>query len=116
MKYLRYLLASLGLLGSTVVCAYTGNDLLADSETQKAGTMRYVKGVIDGITASQMASRKEIVCIPEGVTVGQSTDVVLNELRKTPANRHLDAGAIVYVALMTTWPCKLTPSGPAANR
>ena len=119
MKTPRYFLASLGLLGATFVHAYTGNELLADFEAQgvrRVGSMQYVRGVVDGITSSQIATRRDFVCIPERVTVGQITDVAINELQRSPANRHLDAGAIVYLAFVETWPCKAGTGNPRQGR
>ncbi|WPH18243.1 Rap1a/Tai family immunity protein [Variovorax paradoxus] len=88
--------------------AYTGNELLLDF--QRAGdhevsATQYVRGVIAGIQVVESLTGRDHLCIPNGVRLGQAAEVVRNDLQNLPANRHLDASALVFVSLTKAWPC-----------
>jgi Rap1a immunity proteins len=60
----------------------------------------YVVGVADTLAMTRLA------CLPRGVAVSQLTDIVLNELRNHPENRHHSAASIVAVAFKRAFPCQ----------
>ena len=81
---------------------YTGNDLLRmmrGGTLEQANALGYVVGVADAL-------HKITLCVPNGVTVGQANDVVLNWLDRNPQARHFSADSVVAAALGQSWACK----------
>lgn len=81
---------------------YTGNDLLRmmrGNTVEQANAFGYVVGVSDAL-------HKINLCVPHGVTVGQTNDVVLNWLERNPQSRHFSADSLVVAALSQIWACK----------
>jgi hypothetical protein len=126
MRFLKFSLA-MALCGSfafpvTAVSAAkfdTGNELYAtctgtvDNEIQ---CLAFLEGYHTGVTvaalelgrlASIPAERLQLYCMPQGVTLGQSKDVVVNFLRDHAQVRHLPANALVLNALELAFPCRL---------
>ncbi len=48
----------------------------------------------------------ENVCVPDEVTVGQITKVVVKYLKDHPEKLHLGAGLLTMTALKDAFPCK----------
>jgi len=67
-------------------------------------SMGYITGVADAYDG-------ELFCLPPAVNVGQMTDVVRKFIIDNPKHRHLNAAAIVSVALSDVWPCKAKKGG-----
>ncbi|MGS3128148.1 Rap1a/Tai family immunity protein [Aeromonas caviae] len=61
----------------------------------------YVIGVVDTVNGV-------FTCLPEGVTVGQSVDIVTKYLAAHPETRHMEGSVIVTNALKESFPCKKT--------
>lgn len=61
----------------------------------------YVIGVVDTIDGV-------FTCLPEGVTVGQSIDIVTRYLAAHPEIRHMEGAALITNALKESFPCKKT--------
>lgn len=79
----------------------SGNELYAlmtGSNSQNLIAYGYVQGVSD--TGGGL-----LFCIPPRVTTQQVNDLVLQDLRAHPAERHLEADTFVIRALRETWPC-----------
>lgn len=84
----------------------SGNDLMAACEKQEFACFVYVQASVDGFAvAMQITDAPKRVCIPEGVTQGQSVDVVMAEMKRSPENRHWPAAAVVMYALIKAFPC-----------
>ena len=62
----------------------------------------YVIGTVDTLADSDF----KLICLPNGVTVGQVSDVVLKFLRANPEKLHEPAYHLVYLALRPSWGCK----------
>lgn len=60
--------------------------------------MGYVAGVAD-------ATRGNVHCMPNNVTLGQIVDMVKKVLESQPQNRHNTADVFIAVVLMNQWPC-----------
>jgi hypothetical protein len=112
MKKTATLLAAL-LMTSTAAYAEaetgTGNEFLAhcQSDVGQLYCLGYVDGAVGTLVVAAAAYKSpRLVCVPEGVTVGQSAKVVERYLEAHPENLHLGARVLVFAALMATWPCK----------
>ena len=89
----------------------TGNELLTLCQSDLAVEHTFCSGYVDGalgafVVASVAYKSPRLVCVPEGVTVGQSAKVVERYLEAHPENLHFGARVLVFAALMATWPCK----------
>ena len=81
---------------------YSGNQLYTWCEAPDSDACRaYIVGVADA--ASWL--RSSGICLPQGVTVGQVTDVVRKDLRDRPQGRHYAAVTMVLAAFREAWPC-----------
>jgi hypothetical protein len=49
--------------------------------------------------------RPALFCVPYGVAGLQIKDVVVNYLKANPQQRHFLAAALVFDALVQSWPC-----------
>ena len=67
--------------------------------------MGYVAGVADAESARVGAGAKPIWCNPDGVTYGQTFDIVGRYLESHPERRQLDRAILIYEALAQAWPC-----------
>lgn len=111
MKYLRFQLVVLGILGAISGTAHalsTGNDLLGlmrGGIEERTIALQYLNGVTDGIYQVEELTGRDYLCAPAGVTLGQMRDVVQQHLEANPASRHLSAKSLVYVSLSRAWPC-----------
>jgi hypothetical protein len=106
------LLAAL-LCGTAQAATYSGNQLLTElngDASTRLGALRFVKGAWDGIELAQTLAGQTAICTPSDVVVGQVADIVRNDLTNRPAVRHEEAVMLVYVSLLKTWPCKVSPS------
>ena len=97
--------------GSNGRIAYmTGNNFLAQCRNSRASCEIYVQGVNDGLFAAIVGTSRDLpYCIPEGSTISQVTDVVLNFMDRHPEDRHLLAPTIIANALQMAWPQCGTP-------
>lgn len=79
-----------------------GNKLLrylaSDSDLERLHGMGYVIGAHDMVN-------DELICLTQGVTTKQASDVVKKYLENNPAQRNLDASVLVMVALGSAFPC-----------
>lgn len=86
----------------------TGNDLHrlcrgADGSVVLA--QFYVAGFWDGAVQFGSPFLAERVCMPAGVTLEQTTDVVCEAVANLPGLRHENGGYLVGVALGSAFPC-----------
>ena len=49
-----------------------------------------------------------IICVPDGISPRDLTDIVLKYMNDNPANMYFPAGLLVYYALGEAFPCKAT--------
>jgi len=49
--------------------------------------------------------KRVLFCVPEGVTIGQMLDVYVEWLHAHPADRHMEASTLFYVATRDAFPC-----------
>ena len=100
----KLILASLLAMSSVANASYySGNQLfnkMTSADTvDKMFALGYIAGVHD-------AMEGVAVCAPQGVTLGQLSDVVLKKLRSIPEHRHNSADSLVFMALSEAFPCK----------
>jgi hypothetical protein len=87
-----------------------GNGLLeactSRQPLQGAMCIGYIRGVIDGENMMGTAlNKKPLVCLSEGVTLGQVEDVVVKYLKDNPAERNKPSAGLIGIAAATAWPC-----------
>jgi hypothetical protein len=90
----------------------SGNDLYRSCENKN--TVRecetYIAGLVNGMSTAQdtyvdLQKATKYWCIPDGAVTRQGTDIVRAYLHDHPAERHMPAGAIAFVAVSLAWPC-----------
>lgn len=99
--------------GNDVYRYCTRTDTNYDRIYQDFMCLAYIQGAHDGLEAgayhvTYRANLNEdylIVCVPEGVEVGQIKEIVVDYLRSHPADRNLSAAILVYAALAEVYPC-----------
>jgi Rap1a immunity proteins len=85
----------------------TGNSLYEDCTRQTgAGERLYCSGYVTGLVEGMMMNRKQVICPPQGITIGPLVDMVVKHLRDHPETRHYAANSEVGLALMKAFPCK----------
>jgi hypothetical protein len=98
----------------------TGNDFLRQCsgvlQAFRPGSNPFVEGWCVGVVHALrfMADAEKDThdpnlirsCMPHEVEDGQAMRVVLNFLRKNPAQLHFDAQVLVLAAFRDSWPCK----------
>lgn len=47
----------------------------------------------------------EVICLPKGVTLGQTVRVILKYLENSPQSLHMDFPILALYALGAAWPC-----------
>lgn len=87
-----------------------GNGLLeactSRAPLQGAMCIGYIRGVIDGENMMGTAlNNKPLVCLSEGVTLGQVQDVVVKYLKDNPTERNKPSAGLIGIAAATAWPC-----------
>ena len=94
-----------------VIPTYSGNDLLRDctddkTVTQKSFCLGFIMGIWDAAVVEEgvFHPSKPKFVIPEAANLGQLKDVVVKYLNEHPANRHLNAGVLVVIALKEAFP------------
>jgi hypothetical protein len=94
-----------------VIPTYSGNDLLHDCTddnaiTQKSFCLGFIMGIWDAAVVEEgvVHPSKSKFVIPEEANLGQLKDVVVKYLIEHPAQRHLNAGLLVVIALKETFP------------
>lgn len=112
----KYLIGLLMVLSLSTHSAefFTGNDLLDKMKTSRSLALGYIAGVADENDGSFYMNFPTIPsfveqhanCIPAGVTMGQTIDVVEQYLIANPAVRHSSGALLVKNALRSAWPCK----------
>lgn len=91
--------------------AYTGNELHAVCSSRAmidvGVCLGFVAGVVDGalMMTRPLPRKEQLICRPDGVTVGQMRDIVVKFLNDKPGNRHVDAEIMVGLALANAFPC-----------
>jgi hypothetical protein len=91
-------------------CKYAISDSDADHATPQAGLCI---GFVDGFQqfeqltdiARKAPQNSRLICIPDGVTNGQSVKVVVRYLDQHPEALHKFAGLLVFEALTDAFPC-----------
>lgn len=91
----------------------TGNDLyqwLTETKKSQAGSehdrqqANIARGYALGL--SETLSAAGLICMPQGVSRGQVTDIIYKMLESQPQVRHMSANALAAVALQDAYPCK----------
>jgi hypothetical protein len=69
--------------------------------------MAYLRGVTDGINMAAVGGDAKLrVCIPKGVTLGQTRLVLEKYLTDNPDKLHESAGLLTFSAIYLAFPCK----------
>jgi len=63
----------------------------------------WVDGFLHGLGVPSLYRR--LICLPEGVTVGQAKDVIVRHINDHPDKRHQQAGVEAAGALQEAFPC-----------
>jgi Rap1a immunity proteins len=87
-----------------------GNGLLeactSRQPLQGAMCIGYIRGVIDGENMMGTAlNKRPLVCLPQGVTLGQVEDVIVKYLKDNPAERNKPSAGLIGIAAASAWPC-----------
>jgi len=111
MKLLITLLVTLGISMGSYGAFETGSDLLSNCESEanvhRTACLGYVWGVVDTYqTVMKHGFMPATICIPNQVTVGQQTEVVVKYLNEHPEDLHYRATGEVYSAIKEAYPCK----------
>jgi len=87
---------------------HSANELYAscDPDPRASACTEYVAGVTDGLWA--LDSHLTEICLPDGVVLSQTVDVVVKWLKDNPAQRHYSASSDIEVALREAFPCEPT--------
>jgi len=100
----------------------TGNDLVAScsatSEFESGACIGFIQGVINGFNSGAIVQhgrgneQRSIfdLCVPNGVTTGQTTKVILAYADKHPEQLHFPADVIVTKAVSEAWPLEKSPT------
>lgn len=83
-----------------------GNRALSRCTSTQDHDISYCLGLIAGLTDGVLDSTTNVICLPQNVTIGQLRDVLLRHLANNPESRHVGAGAIMFVSLITAFPCR----------
>lgn len=87
----------------------TGNALLATCEASdrvaQMACAAYIEGVAAGINIGSVGAGKQHFCMPRGVTIQQTRDIVIAELRNNPETRHIISTALIGGILRSAYPC-----------
>ena len=96
----------------------TGNDLLVTCDQRNRNDLKsgmclgFIIGASDGFTFGGILSTPGSIesyeqhCVPSGVNIGQTVDVVVTYLRQNPAVRHRNAVSLVVESLRNAFPCR----------
>lgn len=106
---LRVLYAVSFLLLSNIALAgfKTGNDIFEECNLTQghAYVANYAMGVADTYALLMPRAKLLPICIPNGVSARQLTDVFCQYLREKPASRNEDASGLAAVSFFEAWPC-----------
>ena len=84
--------------------AATGNDLIADSNSEdnwdRGNSLGYMAGVSDSLVGIG------VVCPGDNWTYGQAFDIVKNYIKANPETRNSHAAILITESLIVAWPCK----------
>ncbi|WP_343725484.1 Rap1a/Tai family immunity protein [Herbaspirillum huttiense] len=107
------------LIGPAHAAFFNGNqiyDWLQKPATRTPATT-FIVGVADNESTHYAfallqgnARATAFFCVPEGVTAGQLSDIVLKYFSDHPSTRHFDAVLLVRAALLEPYPCSTNPS------
>lgn len=94
--------------GAVAASPSTGNGLYSLCSAEKRTAEDFMKhrecmGYILG--ASDMGGTLRLFCFPDGVTVGQVRDLVVNGLQADVANRHRGSAFLIARYLRPVFPC-----------
>lgn len=110
MKLLITLLVTLGISMGSYGSFMTGAQLLERCESEgykEAVCLGYIQGVADAFESlMKLGLMTETICIPNQVTVGQLTKVVVKCLNEHPEELHYRADGEVYLAYAEAFPCE----------
>lgn len=107
------ILAGLLLVGPASAQFYTGNELLDLCKSSRTLVIGYSAGFVEGrqdivvdADDGMLRTVKPTFCIPDGVTLGQITDVICKALTDNPANRHWSASVLARASINDAFPCQ----------
>jgi len=107
---LLFLLAFLLALGTHTACASTGNSWKEECDQpndalQVGFCIARIEGVVEGLgTGFKTLQRPLPFCTPDGVTNGQTKDIVYKYIIDHPEQRQLHLSVIALYALTTAFP------------
>jgi hypothetical protein len=117
---MRTLVAALALiLPTTASLPVTEDDRSGDSywvercasedDTHRAACHHYLDGLTDGLVLGmglgRFGGKTQVYCLPEGVTLGQMREAVVNFLDQHPRQTHRPFSIIATHALRKSFPC-----------
>jgi hypothetical protein len=114
------LAVSLAATGTASAEFKTGNDLYSECTAPADWQRRFLfcHGYIEGIADAEdleglresgfmdPKAKRNALCLPAGVQLGQLKDVVVQYLEGHPERRHRSAAALVELALSAAFPCR----------
>lgn len=88
----------------------TGNGLLASCNSDDGSLVMACMGFLHGVTNGvadgiELAGGTQRYCIPPTVTLTQTKDVTIRWLKNHPEMRHLEAGVLVVMSMISAFPC-----------
>lgn len=97
-------------IGGSSDILQTGNGLLdtcrSNDSLLQFTCLAFVKGVVEGSSgALEIGNHTQLICAPDGVTIGQDRDILVKWLVEHPEWRHLSATAAILRSLSSTFPC-----------
>jgi hypothetical protein len=84
--------------------ALSGNTLHSMCEKNSFECMVYIAAVTDVLDDPALSGSR--ACVPPGVMMDQTKDVVFSWLEQYPQRRHYNAASLVLAALEEAYPCK----------
>ncbi|MGK2287274.1 Rap1a/Tai family immunity protein [Pedomonas sp. V897] len=67
--------------------------------------MGFIAGSLDYVQLINEAAKKNITCVPDGVTAGQAKDIVVKYLQNNPEKRHEPQPLVTIFAFQDAFPC-----------
>ena len=92
----------------TPVLAEIGFNWDGNSLKELCGGDAYAKGFCQGYITGTSKLTVSPACFPDGVTLGQITDIMIKYMNDHPEKLHLASGLLVTIALQEAFPCEVT--------
>jgi Rap1a immunity proteins len=98
-------------LSSSPALARTGNESLEDCravyDPNPERKVSWGTGLCLGVVQAIMFWEGRLqICIPEGVTSGQATRILVNYMESRPDFLHYDLPQLALLAFLKQWPCR----------